>query len=179
MNITKQYILICIFFLFGGILFCGFYNQWIIIQLPTFTTKKNDASLINKKKVTLHFYHKDKWKTETQEQLWTDTVSKNLVQVINSWLALLDEERIIPKKVSLESALISQASTAYISCDHTFFSKEDSIFKKWMLIESLLKTIRENGIPIQDVQFLVHHQPLQDPHLDFSQPWQTIGFIRN
>ena len=179
LNMKTTNIILIIASFCAGLLFFAYHNQWIIIQLPKFTTKTDvDSSLINKKKISLHFFHKDKWRVETQEQLWTNNISKNLSQLINSWLTLVDEERIVTKKIALESALVSSSGTVYISCDHALFSKEDSIYKKWMLVEGLLKTIRSNEIPIQDVQLLVHHQPLQDSHLDFSLPWPITGFMK-
>ena len=178
MNTTKNYAIISTASLLSGILFFAFYNQWIIIKFPSFAPLTTTASLINKKKITLHFFHQDKWKTETQDQLWTDSVTKNLSQLINSWLIVLDDERIITKKTVLQSALLSQSGTAYISFDHNVLSKEDPIYKKWMIIEGLLKTIRTNEIPIQHVQFLIQHQQLNDPHLDFSMPWPIHGFMK-
>lgn len=178
MNTTKNYTLICAASLLSGMLFFALYNQWIIIKFPSFAPLSTNASLINKKKITLHFFHQDKWKTEIQDQLWTENVTKNLSQLINSWLVVLDDERIISKKTVLQSALVSHSGTAYISFDHNVFSKEDPLFKKWMIIEGLLKTIRTNEIPIQQVQFLIQHQQLNDPHLDFSMPWPIHGFMK-
>jgi hypothetical protein len=178
MNTAKNYGIISAASLLSGILFFALYNQWIIIKLPSFAPLTTSTSLINKKKITLHFFHQDKWKTETQDQLWTDSVTKNLSQLINSWLIVLDDERIITKKTVLQSALLSQSGTAYISFDHNVLPKEDPIYKKWMIIEGLLKTIRSNEIPIQQVQFLIQHQQLNDPHLDFSMPWPVYGFIK-
>ena len=91
---------------------------------------------------------------------------------------MADDERIVTKKTVLQSALLSQSGTAYISFDHNVLSKEDPIFKKWMIIEGLLKTIHTNEIPIQQVQFLIQHQQLNDPLLDFSLPWPIHGFMK-
>jgi hypothetical protein len=33
------------------------------------------------------------------------------------------------------------------------------------------------GFSIKKVCFLSHHQPLQDPHLDFTNPWPIDGFL--
>jgi len=65
----------------------------------------------------------------------------------------------------------------YLSFDHNIFAKEETIFKKWMLIEGLLKTLAFNGIAISYVQFLVQHQQLHDAHLDFSLAWPIQGFM--
>lgn len=127
----------------------------------------------------MHYYHGDKWKAEKQELLWSDSVEQNILQLLNAWFMLLDEEHITPKKTMVQSALISTADCAYLSFDHNIFTKEETIFKKWMLIEGLLKTLVANGILLQQVQFFVQHQQLYDAHLDFSFPWPVHGFLKH
>ena len=163
----------------SALLFFAIYNQWILFCTPWAAKNNTDtASVIQKKQVTLHYFYGDKWKTEKQDLLWVDNVEKNLFQLINAWLTLLDEERITAKKIMLQSALISPANCAYLSFDHNILNKEETVFKKWMLIEGLLKTILLNGISIQQVQFLVQHQQIHDIHLDFSFPWPLHGFMQ-
>lgn len=163
-----------------GMLFFAFYNQWIIIKVP-FNKNQNSTptSMICKKEITLHYFHHEKWNNEKQELLWSDNTTKNTHQLINAWLTLLDEECITSKKITLQTALLSQSGTMYLSFDHNFLKKEDTIFNKWMLIEGLLKTIKTNTISIQHVQLLVQHQPLIDQHLDFSMSWPVHGFIKS
>ena len=161
-----------------GMIFFAWYNNFIIIT----TTRINDASslsssLIQKKEVIHFYFHNDKWKTEKQEILWTNNVIKNIMHLINAWLTLLDEESITIKKITLQSALLSVAGTLYLSFDHQILIKDDTIFKKWMMIEGILKTLKENNIVIQNVHFLIQHQRLNDPHLDFSESWPIHGFM--
>ena len=168
------------FFFAAGLLFFAIYNQWILLSVPwSGAYASSPLAVIQKKEIVYHYFHGDKWKTEKQEMLWSDSLEKNIFHTINGWLTLLDEERIIAKKIALQSALISGACCAYLSFDNNLLGKEEIIFKKWMLIEGLLKTITANNIPIQQVQFLVHHQPLHDVHLDFSLPWPVHGFLKN
>ncbi len=178
MNKTHHYIIISAASFFTALLFFAIYNQWIIFCSPwSASAEKTSSVLIHKKQITHHYYHGDKWKTEKQEMLWQDNVEQNIFHLINAWLLLLDEEHITAKKTTLQSALVTTAGCAYLSFDHNILGKEDTIFKKWMVIEGLLKTIVANGITIHHVQFLVQHQPLQDAHLDFSLPWSVHGFI--
>jgi len=82
------------------------------------------------------------------------------------------------KKITVQTVLLSTSDqVAYLSFDSDPLSKESSTFDKWMLIEGLLKTIRENSVRLQQIQLLVHHQLMQDPHLDFSKPWPVDGFL--
>ena len=73
--------------------------------------------------------------------------------------------------------LSASGNDAYISFDRAIFAKNESTFDKWMWVEWLLKTIRMAQIGIAQIHVFVHHQPLIDVHLDFSQAWPTHGFI--
>ena len=171
-------LLICAF---GGVLLFAYHQHWIIFSYPSYNAKieqQNATSHITKKNVNLIFWHNEKWNSEYIELIWSDDIAHNLHYLINSWLTLLDEEHVMNKKVTLQSALLSSSGQeAYASFDRKPFNKEASTFGKWMWIEGLLKTIRDNGIQLQKINFLVHHQPLHDNHLDFSNPWPIAGFL--
>lgn len=164
----------------SALLFFALYNQLIVFCTPwNVQNIATTSSVIQKKHVTHYYYHGDKWKTEKQELLWSDSIEKNIVQLLNAWFTLLDEEHITPKKTMVQSALISTAHCLYLSFDHNIFAKEDTLFKKWMLIEGLLKTISQNDIVIKQVYFLVQHQQCHDSLLDFSLPWPSHGFLKS
>jgi len=176
---THNYIIISTATFMSGILSFALYNQWIIFRAPWNNHAVTDkVSVMQKKEVTHYYFHGDKWKTEKQELLWTEHTDKNIFQLINAWLTLLDEERITAKKITLQSVLISFAGSAFLSFDHTFLPKEETIFKKWMIVEGLLKTLALNSIPVTHIQFLVQHQQMHDAHLDFSQLWPIHGFMK-
>jgi hypothetical protein len=180
MNIERTHIIISSVTFISALLFFAIYNQLILFSSPwSMQHATNTSSAIQKKQITMHYYHGDKWKAEKQELLWSDSVEKNILQLLNAWFTLLDEEHITPKKTMVQSALISNADCAYLSFDHNIFTKEETIFKKWMLIEGLLKTLVANGIVLQQVQFFVQHQQLYDAHLDFSFPWPVHGFFKH
>ena len=163
-----------------ALLFFALYNQWILFSFPLGGSNTASASsVIQKKQITHYYFHADKWKTEKQEMLWAESTEKNIFHIVNAWLTLLDEEHITTKKITLQSVLISTAGCVYLSFDNNVLGKHDSIFRKWMLIEGLLKTIVLNDIAVQQVQFLVHHKQLHDAHLDFSLAWSIHGFIKN
>jgi amino acid permease len=177
MNVQRSYIIISTTAFATALLFFAVYNQLILFCSPWAThVIVNNPSVMQKKQVTHYYFHGDKWKTEKQELLWTESNEKNIFQLINAWLTLLDEEHITAKRVLLQSALISTAGCLYLSFDHNVLSKEETIFKKWMIIEGLLKTLALNSIIVSHVQFLIQHKQIQDAHLDFSFPWPTHGF---
>ena len=176
---THNYLIISTATFISGILFFAFYNQWIIFRSAWNNHGMTDnVSVMQKKEVIHYYFHDDKWKTEKQELLWTEQTEKNMFQLINAWLTLLDEERLTAKKITLQSVLISTAGCAFLSFDHTLLPKEETIFKKWMIIEGLLKTLVVNGIAVTHIQFLVQHQHMHDTHLDFSLPWPIHGFMK-
>jgi len=178
-NTSHKYIILSSAAFFSALIFFVLFNQMVVVSVPSVGQgASNPTAVIQKKQVTYYYYHGDKWKAEKQEMLWHESKEKNIFQLINAWLALLDEERIITKKTTLQSALITTSGCVYLSFDHNILSKEETIFKKWMLLEGLLKTISSNDIAVQEAQFLVQHQPLQDAHLDFSCPWPIHGFMK-
>jgi hypothetical protein len=169
----RTYIIISSAAFIAALLFFALYNQLIVVRSSwNVHNIASTSAVIQKKQITMHYYHGDKWKAEKQELLWSQSVEKNILQLLNAWFTLLDEEHITPKKTMVQSALISSAG-----CDHNIFAKEETIFKKWMLIEGLLKTLVLNDIAISHIQFLVQHQQLHDAHLDFSLPWPIHGFM--
>lgn len=172
-----HYLLISISTLLAGIVFYGIYNDFIIIRFPLKTIPTALTTNAQKKNFKLFYWFQDKWHTEEKELLAQNTV-KTLTYLVTSWLALLEDERVMDKKVSVQSVLTDALGTeAYISFDRNPFSKESSTYQKLMWIEGLLKTIRENGIPLKNIRFLVHHRPLQDQHLDFSSAWPLTGYL--
>jgi hypothetical protein len=176
MNI-KQYILISASCFTLGLLLFAIHQKWIIINLPS--TQKNIAmvSTTHKKNCRLFYFHNNKWHTETSMLIWSENSADNLSLLVNQWLSLLHEEKIIKKKTILESACVSEHQELLLSFDRTLFGKEATTHEKLMIVESLLKTIRENEPTIKKVRILVAHQALPDYHLNFTNPWPIQGFV--
>jgi hypothetical protein len=175
-----HYLLISISALFAGVLFYGMYNGFIIVQFPM---QKPPLALkdleVQKKRFKLFYYKQGKWLYEERDLLSSDNKLKTLNYLIASWLTVLEEEQILDKKISLQSLLLDQFNNeAFISFDRSIFGKNMSTYQKLLLIEGLLKTLKDTGIPLQTVRILVHNKPLQDSHLDFSQPWPLTGYLQ-
>jgi hypothetical protein len=162
-----------------GMLLYTWHRGWIVIKLPATqqVTHQEEPTQKNlKKNVMLSYWHNDKWQRENVELIWTTDTAKTIEYLLNNWLSLLDEEQVIDKKITIQSVALTQSNYAYISFDRNPFNKEQTTFEKLQWIEGLLKTIRDNGIKLQGIYFLVQHQPLIDPHLDFSNSWPLSGF---
>ena len=174
---------IFLFFIFGGTLFL-INREFLIVKWSwggfseiedLENTKKN---LILRKNVNLYYYKDEKFYTEAINTVWFTSKPENLKHLINNWLSFLHDERILNKKVYLESASLSESGQElFLSFDQIPFIRDWSIFNKLCLIESLLKTINKVNLGIQKVVFLVDHQVMEDDHLDFSQGWPVDGFL--
>ena len=180
---TKKLLTLSALCALSGILFYAINRGLIIINTPLTThpcktTEPAHISQAPHKKATLFFWHHNAWHQETTQLVWGEYSGQNIAYLINSWLALLDDEKLTSKKVSLQTAMLNPSGNElYISFDRSLFSKESTTHEKWMLIEGLLKTLRENGITSTAVRFLIHHQSMIDAHLDFNSPWPIHGFL--
>jgi hypothetical protein len=175
-----NYLIISFLALLAGAIMVALHYDWLIVQLPTqkrMAKSPQATSAVQRKKVALSFWKNNKWKVENSDILVSEDLATTLEHLLNAWLAILEEEQILDKKVTLQAVLITPADQAYISLDCSPFAREASTWTKLMWMEGLLKTIRENGAKIRQVQLLVHHKPLQDYHLDFSNPWPIQGFL--
>lgn len=159
-----------------GILAYAIYQEYIIINpKKSFLTVKTENTT-NKKKVILYFY-KNNWQQDYVHLLFSENKAQNAQLLVNRWLEIAHEEGISKKKISLQNAFIIMSEQELIlSFDNSLFGKESSTFDKWMFIEGILKTIKENMPTIKKVRFLLLHQPLIDTHLDFSNAWPVSGF---
>ncbi len=166
-----------------GIILFACMNGWIIFKFPSYKSdiahyKTNKE--ITRKNVSLIFWHNQKWNSETLDLIWSNNSNDNVYYLINSWLNLLDEEQAMQKKIMLQTAMTSPSGNElFLSFDRNPLAKESSTFDKWMWAEGLLKTLRKNGVTIQNIRFLAHHQPINDDHLDFNNPWPVQGFIQS
>lgn len=160
-----------------GMLFYGIYNDLILIRLPFAHLSAPLHSQANRKAVNLTYWNGTKWVIEEKEVLFSAQASRTLQDLVTSWLSLLEEDRRMPKKISLQSAMIDRTGTeAFISFDRNPLAKEQSTFDKLLWIEGLLGTIRTSGLPLQTIRLLVNAKPLTDIHLDFSHSWPITGY---
>jgi hypothetical protein len=163
-----------------GLLFLAFQNNIIIIRNPFARHLLQEQPGVEKKKVKLFYWHHDKWNNEEVDIIWAANKAQTLKYLIDSWLTLMDEEHLMEKKTSLQAVVLgSSENDIFLSFDRNPLSREGTIFEKWMWLEGLLKTIRDNDLKVQSIRFLVHHQDMYDTHLDFSNPWPSIGFLPN
>lgn len=167
--------------LLGG-LFFAYQAQWIILFSPFSTqslepTQNNIA--IKPKSITLYFWKHEKWQKETSSIIWSHNQSSNIKILSNQWFNLMEDEGILDHDIQAMSVIISQNHEAFISLNKYLFHQSDATYHKMMVIEGLLKTLHQNGVKVQSVRFLIHHQPLKDDHLNFNFSWPLTGYIKS
>lgn len=181
MKYNKKYFILCAIAALCGMMAISLHNGWIMVRYPSPLTQANqylNETASPKKTVTLYTWHHDRWQQEKTTLLWHTDKAEQIKYLINSWFSFLDEEKIIAKRVTVQTVLLTTTEQALISLDRSPFDKQCSVHEKMMLVESLLKTMRENHINIQRIQLLVHHAPLHDEHVDFNHAWPINGFIQ-
>jgi hypothetical protein len=181
---SKNYLYLTLSCFVAGLLFMALQQNWIILRFSSSIlnhespSNSPSVSSFKKKKITLFCWKNDSWFSESNEILWSSDSAQNITNLVQSWLTLLDEEKLTSNKITLQSALLTANSqTAYLSFDQTLFSKDASTYQKLMVIEGLLKTLRANHLTTPFMQFLTQHQVAKDSHLDFSNPWPITGFL--
>jgi len=175
-------LILCIIALIFGILFFVYQREWLIISTnfprTSLEKKLENNKTLYKKNIKLFCWQNNKFKSENIEIMFSDNIEENIQKIASGWLDFLQEEKII-EKVNLQNSFVSLSSQElYLSFDRPILNSELSTFEKLIIIESLLKTLRDNDIKLSKIYFLMNHQEMLDTHLDFSNPWPIEGFFQ-
>lgn len=165
----------------GACAFFAWYHGYILVMVPGMHTLNTQpaAQQYHKKEITVWYYAHGAHASEKINVVWPDDIADQAAVLVGTWLTLINEHELLSKNVSLESVACTQAYTELIlSLDRNLFEKQMSTYTKLMLIESLFMTLRDQHMCVQAVRMLVHHKPMQDAHLDFSNPWPLCGYIQ-
>lgn len=173
----KKIIIFLIVSFLGGIVLFAMHHDWIIINIPYHMATHNDQ-LISKKQIMVYWWQHDQWNQESHNVIWSKSQARNSEICVTHLLDSLHDNQELRKKIYVQAAaLMPSGHDLIVSFDALPFTPDDPMIKKWMIIESILKTIRSNTIALTSVHFLVNHQPMIDRHLDFSLPWPIQGFM--
>lgn len=171
-------IIIIVGSLVAGCLWYAFEKELIIFNFNQSKTNQIQDQITYKKNITFVWRSHEKFASDEIPILLSQDRVANITNVISRWLGLIYQEKVIATKTNMQSVLISYDGTElFISFDRNFLNQNDSIFEKWMLIESLLQTIAATDTAIKKVRFLQDHAPLCDTHLDFTCAWPVQGFL--
>lgn len=172
-------IMINITLLLCGVLFFLHQEDWIIINFSTSKNfmKKNNVTM-QPQETALWIFINGALKKEITEIIFSDNHAQTIKLLINSWLATLDEENIIDKQITVQSVILSPSGQdAFICLTESPLGKQASTHTKLMIMESMLKTLKDANLGLHNIRLLVHHQPIQDAHLNFDISWPINGYI--
>lgn len=176
------YSIVCIILLFTGAFFFFYQESWFIITCPLIHKEEYNPlqhQNIIYQTVNLYAWSHNKYKSETTEIIHSDNIAQNIKLLLSSWLMFLDDEHITDKDTQIISVCLSPSKQeAFICLNQYPFERDWSSYQKLMWIESMLKTIRENKVPITAVRLLVLHEPLLDDHLNFNISWPILGYLQ-
>lgn len=167
-SLTSAVLFLC------GVLIYAWYHEYIIINpRKSFIIPHENST----HKRTISLYHfKEQWRADSLPLLLSQEDTQNARILVGRWLEIALDEGLIKKKVSVQTAFITSNQELILSFDRSIFAKESSTFDKWMIIEGILKSLKENVPHIKNVRFLVNHQPFVDTHLDLGNAWPISGF---
>ena len=177
MNKNLKYFILSLLASALALIFFAWRRETIIFNFRS-TRFQDQKKAYQKKKVTIYFWQNNSWNKEQVDIITTGSLGQEISALTKAWLTLIEEEKVIDKKITVQTAIVSpNGQEVYLSFDRNPFGERESTIEKLMLTESLLKTLRENQVPIKKVRFLKHHQSIWDPHLDFYHPWPIEGFL--
>jgi hypothetical protein len=161
-----------------GVIFFLHQESWIIISIPHSTIMQKAQSTIQTKETSLWIFTQGTFKKETTEIMINSDHAQTIKQLLNNWLNTLEEENIIDKKIIVQSVILSPSGQdAFICFQDNFLNKQTSCYIKLMILESMLKTLKDAKLGLNNVRLLMHHQPMIDPHFNFDISWPISGFI--
>lgn len=166
---------------FLGVLFCAYHNSWFIVFLPQ---QYHDIAPLHEepesKKIDLVWWHDRQWQKESVDMIWPIDMRCIIEALIRKWLLVTAEEKHEHYATLFQAVLLSSSQkTIYFSCTKSPFHQQLSMQDKLLWIESLCRTLLNNGITATHIQLLVDHKPLSDAHLDFTYAWPMNGLVSN
>lgn len=175
---SKTIVILCVLATTCGIVWHGYFNEWVIIRDPwkiPCTTMPNQRFF--KKEVQLSFWRYHAWHNEYIAARLTEPLQEQLLTILQAWFHQAVQLGFVPNSCALETALYdARTSCLYLSCASSPLDTQKSTHENLMVLESLFKTVREN-IPqrIQCVQLLVKHTLLEHPHIICTKPMAVSG----
>jgi len=164
--------------LVAGTFFFYMHQHFLFVLVTRPSYSQTEQELCSKRSIALHYWSGKTWQRETTELLWPIPEELCIIQIINQLGNVLQEEKITANKATVQAASFTPTGNCLLlSFVDKFLPADASIFEKTMIVESMLRTMKENNVTAREVLFLHNHQPLQDAHLDFEHPWPLQGFI--
>ena len=177
-----RYSILTLICLVCGAVFFLIQRKWLIVYwtLAPIQSNVNVISKDNstKRNVHLFFWKNEKFRHNETTIIWNiENKNFTLKQLLDVWFSTLHDEKVFSQKISIENVALSDSEQeAYISLNQNLPWQEWAIIEKWLVIESLLKTIKNADIGLKFINILVNNKPIEDAHLNFKQMWPIEGF---
>jgi len=160
-----------------GVVTYAWFNHRLIITYKPHHTHYTTGKPIATQTAHIRYILHNTWHSEERTIISCNNTEEHALRITQEWLAVMQEHDAVVQPCHVQSTVSSSTGhIVYISFDHIPFSKQSSLYSKWITVESLLETLRINGVQNQSVHLFVDHQPIQDDHLDFTYPWPSEGF---
>lgn len=174
-----KFILLSILLLLCGVFFFLHQESWITIHFSASSSlAKKNTFTIQPKETPLWIFSNGSLKKEMTEIIFSNDQAQTIKILLNNWLTTLEEESIIFQQITVQSVIISPSGQdAFINFSQNPLTAQASTYTKLMIIESMLKTLRDANLGLSNVRILVHHQPLQDHHLNCDISWPINGYL--
>jgi hypothetical protein len=172
-----HYLGACLTSVLVALLIFALSHEYIIINYGSKITAQEIDAIAYKKNVTLYLYTSNMSYNEEIPLLTTSDLTHTIEQLISQWLSYAIQQKAI-KKIRLQHAVLSFNGTElFLSFDACLWDNQASTFERWMIIESILKTVHTYQSSIKKVRFLIDDQILSDRYLDFTNAWPIEGFM--
>ncbi|MFA6527373.1 MAG: hypothetical protein WCT20_03045 [Candidatus Babeliales bacterium] len=183
MNVRTTFIIFCAACVLAGAFFFLIQQRWLVIHwsfrpMTAESSEQVTKGAIVKKKCQIYSFKDEKEFSDETVILWEpDNTTQNVKHLVGHWVTYQQDEHVLNQSLSLEAVAFAAAGqTLYLTFNQPMMSKEWSTFKKWRILECLLRTIRGVELPIATVRFLVNDEAMIDDHIDFSQDIPMAGF---
>lgn len=177
---SRHIIIFTASFVIGGLWFALQYG-FLVIRFPRVSqsTGVRSSSRV-RKKIKIPFFKGTSWSIEQREVLWDDQFIGHTAEALcKLYWGLVEEEGLVTPDTSVQMAMVGKnGSELFCSLSHNPFRDGQSTYQSLLVVEGLLRLIRENFPRIATVRLLVQHEPCKHTHLDFSQPWPVGGFLK-
>jgi len=177
MQLIKKLVLVCLSAMCIGAAYYIYLNDIVLIWRPQTALFVRQTSLTQTRITTTNYLKNGEWRTDSVDVMWDDQQPR-IAHLVQQLLHTMHDENVVPRKVMVEFAQTNPAgSTVFIQFDRSPLHKHGSIADNIAIIDSILKTIHSHVTGVSAISFLVHHEPLHDAHLLFSQPWPIQSYL--
>jgi N-acetylmuramoyl-L-alanine amidase len=169
--------LLAIIAISGALWYSIHHDIFIILPYKNTYQQAASSSTTAKKQVDIYIWKQEEEQKERIEIIWESDIENQVHAIVQAWLTLLEQENIISEKITVQDVCGGLVKDAFfISFTASPLPKDASTKTKLKIIDSLVKTVKNNLSLHAPIQLLVQHKPIIDPHIDFSANLPIEGY---